>query len=276
MVATTEILSVAMSADDRQLAVLASLPRRFRLAGSDRPDVHLVPSGAPDWADQLAGAIRDGARGALVTGAGPLELDALAALAASARAARFPVVVGACFVYDPAWVAALPAMRADSRRSAIIDSVAQGGEPVDLLTGQLAMLRPLLGDLAALRAAHLAASSYAVCAEIGESVLNLAGAVSLPGAPPLRIQLSSLVHRWDAVFNDAAPATPTAVTRLDATGTLTFPLRYESSHRFAWLALHAAITDAQPPGYGLDELLADRALATRLLNGERRPKESGR
>jgi len=267
----TEILTVDAVDTAADRAVLASLPRHFRRGPGD---VHLVHSGESGWADRLAGVIRGGARGALLTGAGTAEPDVpaalavltvLAELAELAASSGVPVVVDVRFGHDPTWAAALP--RISLAEVAIVDGLGHGGHPVDVLVGQLALLRSLLPTGSALRAAHRSATSYAVCGEIDGTVVNLAGAAALPGAPPLRIQVAGLDCRWEAVFDDAAVATPTVVTRMDAAGSVTLPLVYEGSRRCAWRALHRAVVDRAPVRYGLAELLADRTLALDMLGG---------
>jgi hypothetical protein len=247
--------------------VLESLPLHFRVADSE-PDVFLIASMASDWLDRLSGAVRRGAKGVLVTGSGTADTDALREAKAAAAVSGTSIVVDTASWYDPNWKRALAEIAADSGRGAILDCVAHAPRSAllaDVLVGQLSIVRPLLDESPALELVHASVLHYAICGESGDTVVNLVGAASLPGAPPLRLQVASLERRWDVLFADASTAFAAAVTRLDASGSFMLAPIYENSRRSAWRELHAAITDEGPVSYGLGELIADRLWATELL-----------
>jgi hypothetical protein len=269
-------VSAMGAAADRERAVLASLPKHVRIAADERADVYLISSRAAGWPDRLERALRDGAAGVLLTGAGAAEPGVLESLARLAGQLAVPVLVDVRFAHDPTWAAAsAELMRADAQEI-IVDCLVHGGaDPaasaddgwslVDLLVTQLTLVRALIPSADTLACAHSSAGSYAVCGEAGGAVVNLAGANSLIGAPSARLQVAGLDRRWDAVFNDGAVAQPTLVTRHTATGSFTLPVRYEGSRRSAWRQLHSAVTAGASVAYGLTELGMDRAVAERLL-----------
>jgi hypothetical protein len=269
-------VSAMGAAADRERAVLASLPKHVRLAAGERADAYLISSRAAGWPDHLERALRDGAGGVLLTGAGAAEPGVLESLARLAGRLAIPVVVDVRFAHDPTWAAALPELTRGESQEVIIDCLVHGGADslaatddgwslVDLLVAQLTLVRPLIPSFDTLACAHYSASGYAVCGEVGGAVVNMAGANSLTGAASLRLQVAGLDRRWDAVFNDGAVAQPTLVTRHTATGSSTLPVLYEGSRRTAWRQLYSAVTAGATVAYGLNELGLDRAVAERLL-----------
>jgi hypothetical protein len=271
------------AAEALQRSVLASVPGRFCVA-SDRPsDVVVVPGGKPQWPADVARAVDEGARGVVVVGpahADPHEVRELAA----AVGKRCAVAVESPFATDAGWTAIRDDVAADVSGAAVVDSqvtVPEGasaggpagesgaGLPPPLrvaLLAQLAVVRPLVGRLDGLRVLHVSPRQYVLVARTSGARVVLSGTMSAAGRRTLSLDVVGPVRRWQARFDDTAPAIPTVVTSHDATGARTGRLVWESGRRVTWLRLHDALAGTGSVAYSLGDLADHVAVAAPLLH----------
>jgi hypothetical protein len=261
------VLRVALDAGDTaaQRAVLASVPGRFLVTGRGEADVAVVSGRSPEWPDDVARLVDGGTRGVVVVRPGPVEPDRVRALSA-AVARRAVVAVDTPYATDRTWTAAATVVAADAAVASIVDSVVTvpHGRLVDSLLDQLAVVRPLLGPVDALRQVHRGPGEYVIAAEVPAPRVTLTGVTSA-GRATLAIDVVAAHRRWQIRFDDTALAFPTVITMHDGTGTHTRPLTYESGRRVTWQRLYEALTGTGSVGYPLDRLADDLELARRVL-----------
>lgn len=94
--------------------------------------------------------------------------------------------------------------------------------------------------------------------------VELCGVCSPCASDQLSLDLVGRSRRWSARFSEAALARPTVITAFDAAGQHSGALRFESSHRRCWQALHQAVAE-QRVGEGLDQLARRLGLAAGIL-----------
>jgi hypothetical protein len=268
-------LTVALDTRDatssaRQRSVLASLPRRFVIAAEEPADVVVVSGLVANWPDEVIRAVDSGARGVLVVDPGPADPDRVRD-AADAAAGRAIVAVETAYATDRTWMAARQEVAADARTASIVDSVVEvpadrpGAARVNALVDQLAVVRPLLGSLDALRLLDRSERRYLLGAPVGGVRVMLAGVASAIGREALSLDVVAAERRWQIRFDETALGRPTDVTVYDRTGARSHPLLYESGRRVAWQRLHDALTGDGAVGYDLNDLSSDLRLARRLL-----------
>ena len=118
------VLSVGLGteSDAAQRAVLASVPRLFRISdGDEAPDV-VVVSGGSHWPDELARAVKDGAKAVVVASPTPVEPARVRALA-RAVAGSAVVAVDTPYATNRTWEAAKEEVVADAETASIVDSL---------------------------------------------------------------------------------------------------------------------------------------------------------
>ena len=223
-------------------AVVASLPLSFGPAAAT-PDVIAV-SGHAGWTERASEAIRNGARGVVVST--PVAED-VSALAGTADDAGTPVVL------DQPWAGNAALAEADSHTvladaladAVLFDSVAiaaPGTDPLHLLTEQLSILLQCDIEPQDLRTVQRNANGYTLAGMLpGGAPVALQGILSsaLPATASITILTSA--GRADVVLPDPAAAWPAEVRTVTATGATTLPTLFESSHRTSWSRAHAHI-----------------------------------
>jgi hypothetical protein len=257
------LLTVALDPADEAASslhrtVLASLPARFLVTAGSGADVMLISGDQPRWRQRaLAGT---GARAIMLTGTRALTAAAVRDLA---KETGLPVTGCPVYAAGPAWSAAVPQLAADLAESAVLDSVSAAPGLRAALVDQLAVIRPLLGELAGLRAAHVGHGCYILAGVLQGVAVTLAGAVS--GVSRLDLDLVGAARRWHATLAPDALAFPARVSASDADGEHVLAPVYESPRRAAWAALHDAICQGGPLPYAADQLAADIAVAEAAL-----------
>ncbi len=267
MTALTVLLPDDGVAASAHRAVLASLPRRFRVVDGTRADVHVVSGRHASWVAAAQRGVDARVRAIVLTEmpAGTGTRHALNTIASDARAAGIVVGVDQPYATDPAWRSALGELAEASRNAAILDSVitvaAGTGAPLDAaLLAQLATIRPLLGTGEAALRLRRTETHYVVSGGYGTLAVELAGVVSAAGVAALRIDLVGIEQRCSADLPADTVAEPSRVSRFDATGEHAIRARYEGSRRAGWAGLHAAIESGGRPAYSIVDLLDDLAL----------------
>ncbi|MEN8583269.1 hypothetical protein B1A87_015420 [Arthrobacter sp. KBS0703] len=246
-------------------AVVASLPLSLAPATESAPDVVAI-SGHAGWTERAATAIRNDAKGVVVSGPvseDPTELTGVADAA------------GAVVVIDQKWAgnaALAPAsenvhsiIAASVSDAVLLDSVAVAGlgtDPLHLLTDQLAVLVQCGIGVRNLRMVQHNASGYTVAGVLaGGAPVALQGILTsvLPTTATLSILTST--GRADVVLPDPAAAWPAVVRAVTKEGATTLPTLYESSHRTSWSRLHSILSS----GAGSNDLAQFTAVIS-LLN----------
>ncbi|MEK0153680.1 hypothetical protein [Arthrobacter oryzae] len=235
-------------------AVVASLPLSFGPAPDgpavSAPDVTAV-AGHAGWTGRSADAIRNGAKGVVVSG--PVAEDP-AELIAVADAA------GSVVVLDQQWAGNTAlAPTADNvqgviatalKDAVLLDSVAvavPGTDPVHLLTDQLAVLVQCGIKVLNVRMVQRNGNGYTVAGILAGGVpVALQGILTsaLPATASLTILTSA--GRADVVLPDPSAAWPAEVRAVTTEGATTLPTLYESSHRTSWSRVHAHISSGIP------------------------------
>ncbi|MDV8147322.1 hypothetical protein [Arthrobacter sp. B10-11] len=268
-------------------AVVASLPLSFGPAPDgpavSAPDVTAV-AGHAGWTGRSADAIRNGAKGVVVSGPvaeDPAELIAVAdgagsvvvldqqwagntALAPAAGNVHSVIAVadgaGSVVVLDQQWAgntALAPAagnvhsvIATALQDAVLLDSVAvaaPGTDPVHLLTDQLAVLVQCGITVRNVRMVQQNGNGYTVAGVLAGGVpVALQGILTsaLPATASLTILTSA--GRADVVLPDPAAAWPAKVRAVTAEGATTLPTLYESSHRTSWSRAHSHISSGIP------------------------------
>jgi hypothetical protein len=253
---------------DRHRAVLSSVPDRLR-AAEQSGDVALVDGSTAGWTQELASAVRNGARGVLVAGMGITDgPDAVSAAGASVRDAGVVVVVDRLCAMNRTWREVAPDWRRDAATAAVLDSTAStSDEGLDqVLLEQLALVRMVVGRPDRLETAGRSSSTYQVQGTAGAVRISLSAVRS--SYATLAVDLVGAVQRRRAEFDRVGLAGTALISRLDRLGTHTEPLRYESPHRVGWLELHAALTgdDVGVWRSDLDDAAEEIAWARPLLD----------
>lgn len=230
-------------------AVVASLPLSFGPAVS-APDVAAV-AGHAGWTARSADAIRNGAKGVVVSG--PVAEDP-AELIAVADAARSVVVLDQQWAGNTALAPTagnVQGVIATALKDAVLlDSVAvavPGTDPVHLLTDQLAVLVQCGIKVLNVRMVQRNGNGYTVAGVLAGGVpVALQGILTsaLPATASLTILTSA--GRADVVLPDPAAAWPAEVRAVTTEGATTLPTLYESSHRTSWSRVHAHISSGIP------------------------------
>ncbi|WP_255769990.1 hypothetical protein [Pseudarthrobacter sulfonivorans] len=226
-------------------AVVASLPVSFGPAAG-APDVVAV-AGHAGWTSRAADAIRDGAKGVVVSG--PVAEDP-AGLSAAAHAAGTVVVLDRPWagnvVLDTANDAVHSIVGAALDDAVLLDSVAMaapGADPLHLLAEQFAVLVQCGIEVRDVRMVQRNGNGYTVAGVLADGIpVALQGILTsaLPATASLTILTSA--GRADVVLPDPAAAWPAEVRAVTAEGATTLPTVYESSHRTSWSRVHAHLS----------------------------------
>lgn len=271
----TSIFTVAVrvngAAASVQLAAIAAVPRRFRLADGPVADVVVVEPSNAAWLELVDGAVRDGARGVMVAGrtTGPPEVARL--VLERAVAAGVAVVLCTAYAATVVWQSVVAEVAADAARAGVLDSVVtwpvgdadQAGASRRALLDQLAVVRPLIEHGSGLRTIHSGAGGYEVVGD-GQPITTLTGVRAPVRDARLDLDLVSAGPHWRVRFDTGAAARPVVIQRMDSGGVRELPLRFESGARACWVALHEQLTGLAP--VAVDEgFLADLEVADRLL-----------
>ena len=235
-------------------AVVASLPLSFGPAPDgpavSAPDVTAI-AGHAGWTGRSADALRNGAKGVVVSG--PVAEDP-AELIAVADAA------GSVVVLDQQWAGNTALAPAAGNVHSVIDTALQdavlldsvavaapGTDPVHLLTDQLAVLVQCGITVRNVRMVQQNGNGYTVAGVLGGGVpVALQGILTsaLPATASLTILTSA--GRADVVLPDPAAAWPAKVRAVTTEGATTLPTLYESSHRTSWSRAHSHISSGIP------------------------------
>jgi hypothetical protein len=236
--------------------VLASVPARFRVTTEQHADVVVLAGVQPDWTRRLGTAIAAGIRGVLIVRPGPANSDEVRELARRAAPEATLVGVDVGFAADRAWNTALPQIKADAPAATLLDSVVtfDGVSPVTALVEQLAAVRGILPALEPLEAAHRSDNQYVVSGRAESVAVSLTGLRSPLSGYELSLNMVGPQQRWRVRIGGDEVARPSELVRFDGAGAHTQPVLYESPHRAALLALHAALTDGSPLAYTLADL----------------------
>jgi hypothetical protein len=254
------MLTVALGAEaDRQRAVVASLPRHFRVVEGGSADVVCV--GGHGWEAAAGAAIEAGVRRVLVSPPATGDPEAVRSLAGmDAR------IVVESPVLDPAWQAAAPAMREALADAALIDLVA-AGVPGGLVA-QLALVLDLGAGLEPTGRVETA-GAYVLSGTAGTSAVTLAGT---RGRPQLRLDLRGPETHWTVQFEPAAIAVPTRASCATPDGGRSEPAVFETARRAAW----KHIAGDGPVPYALADLADALSLASGGAAGGPPPSGAGR
>lgn len=258
-------------------AVVASLPLSFAPAApaadaapaASGPDVIAV-SGHAGWTERAAAAVREGAKGVVVSS--PVAEDP-AALTGVADAA------GAVVVLDRQWAGNL-ALAGSSEDvhgviasaledAVLLDSVAiaaPGTEPLHLLTEQFAILVQCGIEVQNVRMVQRNSNGYTVAGVLaGGTPVALQGILTSALPATASVSILTSTGRADVVLPDAAAAWPAEVRAVTAEGATTLPTLYESSHRTSWSRVHAHLSSRNPAG-DLAQFTAVMSLLSQLNN----------
>jgi hypothetical protein len=247
-------------------AVVASLPVSFCPA-AEAPDVVAV-AGHAGWTARAIDAIRDGAKGVVVSS--PVAEDP-AGLDAAAKTA------GAAVVVDPKWAGNVAlgstnatvhsVMSAALRDAVLLDSVAvaaPGTDPLQLLTEQLAILVQCGIELENIRMVQRNGSGYTIAGTLaGGAPAALQGILTSALAANARVSILTSTGRADVVLPDPAAAWPAEVRSVTPDGATRLPTLYESSHRTSWSRIHAHLS-AGTPAKDLAQFTAVLSLLSQL------------
>jgi hypothetical protein len=266
------ILSVGLGteSDAAQRAVLASVPRLFRISdGDEAPDVVVVSGRGSHWPDEVARAVGDGAKAVVVSRPAVVEPGRVRELA-RAVAGRSVVAVDTPYATNRTWESAKEEVAADAQTASIVDSLvtAEAGGLATALLDQLALVRPLFSPTGLVRVLHHGERAYALTFPTSGPRVTLSGAVSPGGHTGLTLDVVGPARRWQVRFADTAVASPVEVTRHEATGALSLPLLFESGRRVTWQRLHEALTRDGLIGYSLDQLAEAMDTANRAFSHE--------
>ena len=264
------VLSVGLDteSDAAQRAVLASVPRLFRISDDDEaPDVRVVSGRGSNWPDELARAVTDGAKAVVVASPTTVEPARVRALA-RAVAGSAVVAVDTPYATNRTWEAAKEKVAADAETASIVDSLvtAEAGGLATALLDQLALVRPLFSPTGAVRVLHRGERAYALTFPTTGPRVTLSGAVSPAGHTGLTLDVVGPTRRWQVRFADTAVASPAEMTRHEATGAQSLPLLFESGRRVTWQSLHQALTGDGRIGYSLDQLAEAMDTPTRAFS----------
>lgn len=235
-------------------AVVASLPLSFGPATAApegaAPDVTSV-AGHAGWTGRSANAIRNGAKGVVVSAPVPEDPAELIGVADAA---------GAAVVLDQQWAGnAALASGSDNvhgviagalQDAVLVDSVAiaaPGTDPLHLLTEQFAVLVQCGITVRNVRMVQRSGNGYTVAGILDGGVpVALQGILTsvLPATASVSILTSS--GRADVVLPDPAAAWPAEVRAVTHEGATTLPTLYESSHRTSWSRVHSHISSGIP------------------------------
>ncbi|MEY2416019.1 MAG: hypothetical protein QOH53_1353 [Ilumatobacteraceae bacterium] len=241
--------------------VLASLPNSYRIVDADAEVVLLSATGSARIEQVCAG----GTRALVIDRPGRLSSHHLVAIAAAAD--RLDCIVVPAVLYAPRADAAaelLGSAHVDLLESTIIS-------PATLRTSlveQLALLRTVLGPVAAVRVAHASVSHYVLEAALADhpQCHVLLNGVSLPNAVDEATLQAIGPERRVAIRIDAGPlARPAEIHCYHrAGGTSPWPL-HQHAHRLTLARLHRLLTTAEGDlGYSLNDLRHDVQLAEAL------------
>lgn len=238
---------------ERHRVALATLPARLRIATGPGTDVVAVSGGDPDWPACVAAAISSGARGVLVAGPGPADVDAIRQLHERASA-RGAAVALESPVFDATWLAAVGSARTAVPAASLVDGLLVTGRGLAAgLVEQLMLIGSLAGALDDIRGGSAGLAGYWVSASLGGTPVNLAGVASRLGAR-LTLDVVSEHEQWAASFDRSGAARPTSVARYDEHGTQLRPELHESAERAVWRHLAVAVTEGVPLPYTLGDL----------------------
>lgn len=247
---------------------LASVPLRYRLRPADTAAERVVAvSGLDhDWPRRLRSALGAGVRGIMLARPGPADAGDVRDLAALAASANAVVGVDVGFAAHRSWQQAVARVRQDAAAAALLDSFLtfDGGSAVGAFLAQRAVVRGIADGWDRFDLVHHAADQYVVVARAGGLPVMLTGLRTSAAGAGLRVDLVGPGTRWCIRIQGDELARPGEITRFDHLGAHSQPLVYESSHRAAWLALHAALTGGPALSYTLDDLAEDLAIAARL------------
>ena len=264
------LLSVGLDteSDAAQRAVLASVPRLFRISDDDEaPDVVVVSGRGSNWPDEVARAVGDGAKAVVVARPAVVEPGRVRDLA-RAVAGRAVVAVDTPYATNRTWGTVSEEVVADAETASVVDSLvtADLGGLATALLDQLALVRPLFSPTGAVRVLHHGERAYALTFPTGGPRVTLSGAVSPAGHTGLTLDVVGPARRWQVRFADTAVASPAEVTRHEATGAQSLPLLFESGHRVTWQRLHQALNGDGQIGYSLEQLAEAMDTATRVFS----------
>jgi hypothetical protein len=234
-------------------ATLAGLPARLRPA----PDGPLRwVDGGTGWTARAGAELQRGARGLLVDAPAPAPVTEVEALRDAAARTGVVVAVASPFVLSPAWAACRAELAEDRPAITLLDVVAVATDPADLdrsMLASVAVVRPLLRGTSLRRAVPGLATSLVTCA--GELAVTLTATVSVRSG--MALTAVAAYRRWQVDLPGDGTARPGRAVVCDAAGTRAGRPVYATGARSAWMSLHAAVTAAAPPAYGLDDVLAD-------------------
>ena len=232
-------------------AVVASLPLSLAPApfapdGAGTPDVVAV-AGHAGWTDRASTAIRNGAKGVVVSA--PVAEDP-AGLAVVADAAAAVVVLDLQWAGNVALASTSKnvhvVIAAALNDAVLVDSVAiaaPGADPLRPLTDQLAVLVQCGIDVHNLRMVQRNGNGYTVAGVLaGGAPVALQGILTSALPATASVSILTTAGRADVVLPDPAAAWPAEVRAVTADGATTLPTLYESSHRTSWSRAHSHIS----------------------------------
>ena len=255
--------------------ILVSLPAHFRVITEQHADVVVMCGVQPEWTRRLATAIAAGSRAVWLVRPGPASSSEVRDLARQAAREATLVGVDVGFAADRAWKKALPEIKADVPTTTLLDSLAtfDGVPPVTAFVEQLAAVRGILPVLELLDVAQKSDNQYVVSGRSDSVAVSLTGLRSPLAGYELSLNMVGPQQRWRVRIGGDELARPSEIVRFDSAGAHAQPVLYESPHRGALLALHAALTDGSPLDYALDDLAdsLDMAVAIGFPSIERVP-----
>ena len=220
---------------------VASLPVSLR-PGSAEADLVGI-AGAPGWTSAATDAIQAGASGVLVANPVPEDVTELQALISRRQ---IPLVIDGPWAYNPAVTDSAPAFteRNDAESTLQVRVTEAVGSDLDqVLVGQLALVRALLGPVVDLRLDRHNRQGYDATGRLKSGAL-----VSLAAILTNAVDPSAVVHLVKAttavrlsVPNAATAAAGSAVVSTERGATL-LATKWETAHRVAWRTLHELVT----------------------------------
>jgi hypothetical protein len=293
MVSTGAPLAVRLDPDDPAASalharVLAGLPRSFRPVPADgrtRTDVVLVSGAGTTWAERAQSAFDGGAKGVMLTAidawhperrwgcsAPPKTGSACAPPETCAALHRIRPPAGVATVIDSPWAAHPAVLDATAPIAADLTAITfitgaftvppQAGPSGRLAVEHLALVRVVAAPVVDVRVLAAGDGGYELVGTAGQVPVHLSATVSAAGTERGELCLLGADRQWSLAFGGTALAIPPRVSRAAAGGETVRPAVYECAQRAAWRAMHAAVTAAPVPRYGLACLRADVAALT--------------
>jgi hypothetical protein len=244
---------------------IASLPVSFAHADTADPTAIVEVAGDAAWPDTAAAAIRDGARGVIVTAPSITDADRVLALSAVAAEQRVPVILAEPFAGNLALLGYRDRITDVLRDASAVfvqvhDDVASSET---LALTAIRTLRALGIHLETVSATTAGRGGFVLDATATTNGSALTAAVLGFRTDALEAAVSIRAYGPTGMLEIDLPAPttarPAAITVTSEDGSTTLPSLYENAYRSAWRRAHDVLT-AGGTGDDVDAFTADLTL----------------